>query len=201
MSRKSAYTPGPAVAGQSPESTLSGLRVFGETPDTTPRDGCAPQDRCLMRKVGILLGLVGAFLLVGIGWRLASTRRSLPCPVWLRWFVELDNPFTRTNRAATIIEHLELKPDMAVVDVGCGPGRVSIPLAERVPDGEVLAVDIQAGMLRRAKEKAENAKLEHPFRSNGRRRGKIGTQSLRSGSRSGSTRGNSQPAGSAAGNL
>ena len=129
----------------------------------------------VMRKVGILLGLIGVSLLVGISWRLASTRRSLPCPVWLRWFVELDNPFTRTNRAATIIEHLELEPDMAVLDVGCGPGRVSIPLAERVPDGEVLAVDIQAGMLRRAKEKAENARLSNiRFVQTGVGEGKLG---------------------------
>jgi ubiquinone/menaquinone biosynthesis C-methylase UbiE len=114
-----------------------------------------------MRKLSILLGIAGLFLVTGIIWRLASTRRSLPCPVWLRWFVELDNPFTQTNRAATIIEHLELEADMAVLDVGCGPGRVAVPLAERVPDGEVLAVDIQAGMLRRAKEKAEIAKLSN----------------------------------------
>lgn len=115
----------------------------------------------MKKLVGILVGLVGLFLVIGIIWRLASSRRSLPCPVWLRWFVELDNPFTRTNRAATIIEHLELAPDMAVLDVGCGPGRVAVPLAERVLDGEVVAVDIQEGMLRRAKEKAENAKLSN----------------------------------------
>ena len=114
-----------------------------------------------MRKVAILLGLVGIFVVIGIIWRLGSSRRSLPCPVWLRWFVEVDNPFTRTNRAATIIEHLELKPDMAVLDIGCGPGRVAVPLAERLPNGQVVAVDIQEGMLRRAKEKAENAKLSN----------------------------------------
>ena len=107
------------------------------------------------------MGVVGLFLLVGVTWRLASRRRSLPCPVWLRWFVELDNPFTRTNRAATIIEHLELEPNMAVLDVGCGPGRVVVPLAKRVPQGEVVAVDIQEGMLRRAKEKAQNAKVSN----------------------------------------
>jgi ubiquinone/menaquinone biosynthesis C-methylase UbiE len=114
-----------------------------------------------MRKVGILLGVVGVFLVIGIAWRLASRRRSLPCPVWLRWFVELDNPFTRTNRAAAIIEHLELEPDMAVLDVGCGPGRVAVPLAERLPQGEVVAVDMQEGMLRRAREKGESAHVSN----------------------------------------
>jgi ubiquinone/menaquinone biosynthesis C-methylase UbiE len=128
-----------------------------------------------MRRVGILLGVVGVFLVIGIAWRLASRRRSLPCPVWLRWFVELDNPFTRTNRAAAIIEHLELEPDMAVLDVGSGPGRVAVPLAERVPQGEVVAVDIQEGMLRRAKEKAENAHVSNiRFVQAGAGEGKLG---------------------------
>jgi ubiquinone/menaquinone biosynthesis C-methylase UbiE len=101
------------------------------------------------------------FLVIGISWRLASRHRSLPCPVWLRWFVELDNPFTQTNRAATIIQHLELEPDMAVLDVGCGPGRVAVPLAERLPQGEVVAVDMQEGMLRRAREKGESAHVSN----------------------------------------
>jgi ubiquinone/menaquinone biosynthesis C-methylase UbiE len=107
-----------------------------------------------------LLGFIGLFLFVAVIWRLASRRQSLPCPVWLRWFVELDNPFTKTNRAANIVQHLDLQPGMAVLDVGCGPGRVTIPLARQVgPQGEVLAMDIQAGMLQRAQHKAQVAKL------------------------------------------
>jgi len=93
-------------------------------------------------------------------WRLASRRQSLPCPVWLRWFVELDSPFTKTNRAAVIVDHLELAPGMRVLDVGCGPGRVTIPIANKVGNqGTVVAVDLQAGMLRRAEEKAKHAGL------------------------------------------
>jgi ubiquinone/menaquinone biosynthesis C-methylase UbiE len=107
-----------------------------------------------------LFGFVAVFLLVAIIWRLASRRQSLPCPVWLRWLVELDNPFTKTNRAVNIIQHLDLQPGMAVLDVGCGPGRVTIPLAKQVgPQGEVLAMDIQAGMLQRARHKAQTANL------------------------------------------
>lgn len=108
----------------------------------------------------ILLGLLGVVALVAVVWRGASRRRSLPCPTWLSWLVELDNPFTETNRAAVIVERLELQPGMAVLDVGCGPGRVAIPIASKVgPEGEVVAVDIQPGMLRRAQEKARAAKV------------------------------------------
>ena len=115
-----------------------------------------------MRKsVRILLSLGGLFLFGGMVWRLASRRRSLPCPVWLRWFVELDNPFTKTNRASVIIEHLDLAPGMMVLDAGCGPGRLTVPLAERVHPGEVMAVDIQEGMLARAGEKARQANVSN----------------------------------------
>lgn len=105
----------------------------------------------------ILLGLAGGLL-----WRLASRRRSLPCPVWLRWLVELDNPFTRTNRAAVIVGHLGVTPGMAVLDAGCGPGRLTIPLAVATGEGgEVVAVDIQEGMLARARDKARTAQLKN----------------------------------------
>jgi SAM-dependent methyltransferase len=110
--------------------------------------------------VYIFLGLVGLVITVSVAWRLASRRHSLPCPVWLRWLVELDNPFTKTNRAAVIVQHLDIQPGMAVLDVGCGPGRVTVPVAKQVGQyGEVVAMDIQAGMLQRAQEKAQAANL------------------------------------------
>lgn len=112
--------------------------------------------------MSILFSIIGLVLLIFIVWRLVSRRRSLPCPVWLRWFVELDNPFTRTNRAEEIISHLGLRPGMTVVDVGCGPGRLAIPLARHVgSQGHVVAMDLQAGMLNRTREKAGAANLEN----------------------------------------
>jgi ubiquinone/menaquinone biosynthesis C-methylase UbiE len=110
----------------------------------------------------IRIGLVGLIILIVLVWRLASRRYSLPCPVWLRWLVELDNPFTQTNRADVIVRNLELRPGMKVLDVGCGPGRLTIPIAREVtPQGQVVAMDIQAGVLRRAREKAQAANLSN----------------------------------------
>lgn len=110
----------------------------------------------------VLLGLVGLAATVFVLWRLASHRHALPCPVWLRWMVELDNPFTRTNRAAVILEHLELQPGMTVLDAGCGPGRLTIPLARQVGKaGQIVAADIQSGMLERVGAKAESAGIEN----------------------------------------
>ncbi|MGA8204846.1 MAG: methyltransferase domain-containing protein [Woeseiaceae bacterium] len=103
----------------------------------------------------VLLAIV-AIVLVATIWRLASRRQSLPCPAWLSWLVELDNPFTKTNRAAFIVDSLALSSGMTVLDAGCGPGRLSVPLARSVgPTGRVVALDIQQGMLARARAKTE----------------------------------------------
>jgi len=108
----------------------------------------------------IFLGLVGLVILVMSIWGLTTRRRSTRCPAWLGWLVELDNPFTETNRAAVIVQRLDLQPGMAVLDVGCGPGRLTIPVAMQVGQhGEVVAMDIQAGMLQQAREKAQAANL------------------------------------------
>jgi len=130
--------------------------------------------------VAVVISIVVLFAVVFFLWRLASRRQSLPCPVWLHWLVELDNPFTKTNRAAVIIDHLDIRPGMAVLDMGCGPGRLTIPLAVKVgPDGRVVAVDIQAGMLQRAMEKANRAHLTNiQFLQAGAGEGKLETNSF-----------------------
>ena len=113
-----------------------------------------------MTSAYIIFGLIVLFALTFFIWRLASRHQSLPCPVWLRWLVELDNPFTKTNRAAVIASHLELQPGMTVLDAGCGPGRLAVPVAQLVGKaGKVVAVDIQPGMLKRAVQKARNANV------------------------------------------
>lgn len=108
----------------------------------------------------LFLGAIGVATLVFLGWRLASHRHALPCPVWLRWMVEMDNPFTRTNRAAVIIDNLGIQPGMSVLDAGCGPGRLTIPMARRIGEhGLVVALDMQPGMLDRVRAKAQSAGL------------------------------------------
>ena len=49
-----------------------------------------------------------------------------------------------------IIARAKVARGMRVLDAGCGPGRVTIPLARHVgPQGQVVALDIQAEMLAR----------------------------------------------------
>jgi 2-polyprenyl-3-methyl-5-hydroxy-6-metoxy-1,4-benzoquinol methylase len=107
-----------------------------------------------------LLGAAVLFVIIFVGWRLASYWYAIPCPEWLSWLVEIDNPFFASSRANTIIAHLDLRPGMSALDAGCGPGRLTIPMAKKVgPTGRIVALDFHAGMLGRVKLKAERAGL------------------------------------------
>ncbi len=53
----------------------------------------------------------------------------------------------REERTDLLIERLPLKADSVVADIGAGTGYFSFAVAEQVPDGHVLAVDIQSEML------------------------------------------------------
>src|SRR5688572_24965014 len=70
----------------------------------------------------------------------------------------LDRPEReREERPRKAIEMMELKPADVVADIGAGSGYFTFRIAEKVPRGKVLAVDIQPEMLdlinKRAKEK------------------------------------------------
>ena len=100
-----------------------------------------------------------SFVLVAILWRLGSKRHLLPCPSWLGLLVELDNPFAKEHHANVIVQHLKLKRGMVVVDIGCGTGRVTIPLAHTIGSMvKVVAMDVQTDMLKKVKAKAKGLK-------------------------------------------
>jgi ubiquinone/menaquinone biosynthesis C-methylase UbiE len=109
-----------------------------------------------------VLGIILIGVLISVIWRLASRRYALPCPAWLHTLVEMDNPFTEISHADVIIKLLDIQPGMKVLDAGCGPGRLTIPLAQTVGiQGEVTAVDIQADMLNRVRKKALAGNLDN----------------------------------------
>jgi trans-aconitate 2-methyltransferase len=52
-----------------------------------------------------------------------------------------------------VLERLELRGDEVAVDAGCGSGRVTAELADRLPGGRVIAVDGSEAMVVKAKER------------------------------------------------
>ncbi len=98
------------------------------------------------RKKVILAATAGTVTGLALWWRYAARRRPLPCPASFAGV--LDNALAPWIPPS--LGRLELAPGMKVLDAGCGPGRLSLPMARAVgPDGSVTAVDLQPGMLQR----------------------------------------------------
>ncbi len=109
----------------------------------------------MKKRFALVTASVGSFAGAMLAWRFAAQRRSLPCPSWLP--VILENPYMNTLAGAQVIlDRIELAPGMKLLDAGCGPGRLTVPAAQRVgPTGAVVGLDIQPGMLARARQKVE----------------------------------------------
>lgn len=84
------------------------------------------------------VSVAAIFIAVGLWWRWASRTRQLPCPSWLAWW--LTTPLTDIIAATTAtLDHIGLQPGERGLDVGSGPGRLTIPAARQVgPSGEIV---------------------------------------------------------------
>jgi ubiquinone/menaquinone biosynthesis C-methylase UbiE len=112
-----------------------------------------------MLYIALIILLIALPIGVWLGWRLVSQRRSLPCPTSLAGL--LDNPFTEGYHAR-VVSRLELSPGLHVLDAGCGPGLLSTAIASAVaPHGRVLALDIQPGMIAKARARAMEAEISN----------------------------------------
>jgi ubiquinone/menaquinone biosynthesis C-methylase UbiE len=82
------------------------------------------------------------------------------CPWWFGY--AFDNPLRRfIHRPESILGEFASPGDTAV-DIGCGIGYFSIALAELVgPTGRVVAFDVQAQMVERARQRAERKNLRN----------------------------------------
>lgn len=101
------------------------------------------------RRVAVATAAMSAGAAAAALWWWAARRGGRPCPAWMSWV--LDNPYMNSVAGtAAVLDSLDLAPGMRVLDAGCGPGRLTIPAAERVgPSGEVVALDVQEAMLAR----------------------------------------------------
>ncbi|TFG07406.1 methyltransferase domain-containing protein [Candidatus Thorarchaeota archaeon] len=68
----------------------------------------------------------------------------------------------RVQPPSMVVDAIDAKPGMTVIDIGCGSGLYTVAVAEAVqPDGVVYAVDIQEGMLERLKDRMEREGIKN----------------------------------------
>lgn len=92
-------------------------------------------------------------------WRWREKRKHTPraFPATMAWL--LLNPVMRAE-GTVVLRRIDLAPGMKVLDVGCGGGRLTIPIAKRVgPSGIVVAFDLQQEMLDIVERRARAAGL------------------------------------------
>ncbi len=78
------------------------------------------------------------------------------CPFWVGYL--LINPLRRLIQNPDRILGLYIKPGMTVLDIGCGMGYFTLPLAEMVGStGRVVGVEIQEKMIRALQKRALKA--------------------------------------------
>lgn len=66
---------------------------------------------------------------------------------------------TAENSAGYLLPHL--RPGMSVLDIGCGPGTITVDLAARVAPGRLLAVDVSDEVLDLARAEARARNLSN----------------------------------------
>ncbi|PJE80197.1 Trans-aconitate 2-methyltransferase [invertebrate metagenome] len=62
-----------------------------------------------------------------------------------------DNSSVQYNWVQSVIDRIPLSGNEQILDIGTGTGRIAAQLAERVPEGKVIAIDSSVSMLERAK--------------------------------------------------
>jgi ubiquinone/menaquinone biosynthesis C-methylase UbiE len=95
---------------------------------------------------GISIGVVALSL---VTWRVLNYYYHLPCPPFFIFILE-SKLMDRVAGPEAIIQRAGIQPGMSVLDGGCGPGRLTVPIAKFLgPEGLVVALDMQEEMLKR----------------------------------------------------
>ncbi|HSR95497.1 MAG TPA: class I SAM-dependent methyltransferase [Kofleriaceae bacterium] len=76
------------------------------------------------------------------------------------WAKVFDDPSRDAwQRPELVLAALDLRPGMTIADIGAGTGYFAVRLARAVPDGQVIATDIEPDMIRYMTERAAHEQL------------------------------------------
>jgi ubiquinone/menaquinone biosynthesis C-methylase UbiE len=89
--------------------------------------------------------------------RFSHTDRNKRMQYWDKRAATFDNPKIKSSYAEDLLQRMQLNKDNSVLDIGCGNGGITIPLAKRVTC--VTALDLSAEMLALLEEKASRSKI------------------------------------------
>jgi trans-aconitate 2-methyltransferase len=70
-------------------------------------------------------------------------------------------PIPMTRWGERVADRLDLRGDERVLDAGCGTGRVTARLLERLPTGRVIALDGSVSMIQRARSRLGQERVEY----------------------------------------
>lgn len=107
-----------SLASAAAEPPEKGFQPYTQGPKT--RDGIGKY--YMGREISLVMGHLAA------GWLERSEREQ-------------------EEKPSLLMKNLELEPDAVVADIGAGSGYFTFKLAEKVPQGKVIAVDIQQEMI------------------------------------------------------
>lgn len=100
-----------------------------------------------------------AFIAGIVAWGLSQRLRPAPMPAALAFLLE-SRLVAKVAGPELLIERAGVGEGMRVLEVGSGPGRITLPLARRVgPLGRVQAVDVQQSMLDKLEDRLESSGL------------------------------------------
>jgi len=78
---------------------------------------------------------------------------------WDKFAEQFERQYSRSDYRDKVLKKVHTEPDYTVLDVGCGPGNLAVPLASRVKS--VTALDMSQDMLRLAKQQATAQKISN----------------------------------------
>nr|MDO8133342.1 class I SAM-dependent methyltransferase [Candidatus Njordarchaeum guaymaensis] len=113
----------------------------------------------ILKWVGIAF-LIWLFL-VEVVFRIVRHYHHFPIPAFAARF--LDTRFRKKLQGTKhIMDALNLRSGMVLLEVGCGPGTFTIDVAKRIgPNGVVHAVDVEPRMIKRLEEKMRRQKVRN----------------------------------------